>query len=318
MASLETLLLARNPIGAEENLESGRIFSFTEGNTYTKACKCWCWCPTSTGTVDIEVWGAGGSGARMCCCGGGLPGNSGSYSRKQITMNTGNFIWGCTGFACGNSSQLCFRGCSEPSTVCWTSTSTNGCMCSKGGKGGVSFCSSSPSMYCCFLANGFCATNNGPQCGTVCNQCPGSWDAIAYGGDVNRCGNISCMGYHGCYPACVCYFRSYTAFPPGMIAEEGGIVGHANSNDSAAFKWSGGGTPPAVAMINGAGRSPAQGMQWRGCYTSDSSCGCYEAYGCSSVVPYGMGGAGAHPCPGVRDHGKRGGMGAIRIKFVAT
>ena len=60
MASLEALIKAKLPASAEENLESGRIYSFTEGNTYTKACKCWCWCPTTTGRADIEVWGAGG------------------------------------------------------------------------------------------------------------------------------------------------------------------------------------------------------------------------------------------------------------------
>ena len=25
------------------------------------------------GEATIEMWGAGGSGARMCCCGGGIP-----------------------------------------------------------------------------------------------------------------------------------------------------------------------------------------------------------------------------------------------------
>ena len=56
-------------------------------------------CP---GTVTIEMWGAGGSGAKMCCCGNGLPGNSGSYSKRTITMGTSNYIYGCVGFACGN------------------------------------------------------------------------------------------------------------------------------------------------------------------------------------------------------------------------
>ena len=160
MASLETLIKAKIPAGSEQNIEEGRIYSFTEGNTYTKACKCWCWCPTTNGCTTIEAWGAGGSGAKMCCCGGGLPGNSGAYVRKTICQNSGNYIYGCTGFACGNSDSLCFRGCSEPTMLCWFSCATNGCICSQGGRGGISFCSTSPSLYCCFYANGFCGSKS--------------------------------------------------------------------------------------------------------------------------------------------------------------
>ena len=318
MASLETLLKAKLPSSGEDNLESGRIYSFAEGNTYTKACKCWCWCPTATGVAEIEIWGAGGSGAKMCCCGGGLPGNSGSYSKKSITMTSSQYLYACTGFACGNADALCFRGCSEPTTVCWQSTSTNGCMCARGGKGGVSYCSSSPAMYCCFLAGGFCATNNGPNCGTVCNQCSGHWDAIAYGGDVNRCGNISCVGFHGCYPMCICQQRSYVAYPPGMIAECGGIVGFGSSNDSSYSNWSGQGMGQTIAMLAGAGRTPGTGIPWKACFRNDVSCGCYESNGCQSNVPYGVGGHGPFPCPGVRDMAHRGGMGAVRIKFIES
>ena len=318
MASLETLLKAKLPSSGEDNLESGKIYSFAEGNTYTKACRCWCWCPDATGVAQIEIWGAGGSGAKMCCCGGGLPGNSGSYSKKTITMTSSQFLYACTGFACGNSDALCFRGCSEPTTVCWQSTSTNGCMCARGGKGGVSYCSSSPAMYCCFLAGGFCTTNNGPNCGTVCNQCSGHWDAIAYGGDVNRCGNISCVGFHGCYPSCICQQRSYVAFPPGMIAECGGIVGFGSSNDSSYSNWSGQGMGQTIAMLAGAGRTPGTGIPWKACFRNDVSCGCYESNGCQSNVPYGVGGHGPFPCPGVRDMAHRGGMGAVRIKFIES
>ena len=318
MASLETLLKAKLPSSGEDNLETGKIYSFAEGNTYTKACRCWCWCPNATGVAQIEIWGAGGSGAKMCCCGGGLPGNSGSYSKKTITMTSSQYLYACTGFACGNSDALCFRGCSEPTTVCWTSTSTNGCMCARGGKGGMSYCSTSPSLYCCFLAGGFCATNNGPQCGTVCNQCSGQWDAIAYGGDVNRCGNISCVGFHGCYPMCICQQRSYVAFPPGMITECGGIVGFGSADSSSYSQFSGQGMGQTIAMLAGAGRTPGTGIPWKGCFRGDVSCGCYNANGCQSNVPYGVGGHGPFPCPGVRDHAHRGGMGAVRIKFIES
>ena len=51
------------------------------------------------GTAIIEVWGAGGSGARMCCCGDGLTGNAGAYVKKTITVETGDTMTGCTGGA---------------------------------------------------------------------------------------------------------------------------------------------------------------------------------------------------------------------------
>ena len=159
MASLEALIKAKLPASSEENLESGRIYSFSEGNTYTKACNCWCWCPTTTGSAVIEVWGAGGSGAKMCCCGNGLPGNSGAYSKTTKAMTASDYMYGCTGFACGNSDALCFRGCSEPTMVCMVAAAGNSCMCARGGKGGVSYCSTGTSMYCCFTSGGFCSTN---------------------------------------------------------------------------------------------------------------------------------------------------------------
>ena len=40
MASLEALIKAKSPAASEDNLESGRLYSFSEGNTYSKFCKC--------------------------------------------------------------------------------------------------------------------------------------------------------------------------------------------------------------------------------------------------------------------------------------
>lgn len=101
-----------------------------------------------------------------------------------------------------------------------------------------------------------------------------------------------------------------------MIAECGGVVGYGMDTDSAHSNWSGQGWGSAVAAINGTGKLPGMGTMWKGCFRNDTSCGCYNTNGCQSVLPYGMGGPGPQPCPGVRDHAVRGGMGAIRIKYV--
>ena len=86
MASLKSLLGSRNFTSTEQNLEKGTITSYMNGTMYSKMCNGFCFRAPGTGTVTIDSWGAGGSGAKMCCCGGGLPGNSGAYTRKQISI----------------------------------------------------------------------------------------------------------------------------------------------------------------------------------------------------------------------------------------
>ena len=124
------------------------------------------------------------------------------------------------------------------------------------------------------------------------------------------------MGFHGCRPACICLFRGFVAFPPGMIAECGGVVGYGMDGDSAHSNWSGMGWGSALAAINGTGKSPGMGTQWKGCFRNDTSCGCYHTNGCQSMLPTEL--ADGSAVPGVRDHAVRGGMGAIRIKFVES
>jgi hypothetical protein len=112
MASLKGLLTTRNPAEMiENNLETGYIYSYTPGTNYSVFCNGICWTANQAGTATIEVWGAGGSGSRMCCCGDGLPGNAGAYVQKKITVATGDTITGQTGNSC-YSHDLCFSGCS--------------------------------------------------------------------------------------------------------------------------------------------------------------------------------------------------------------
>ena len=137
MASLKSLLGSKNFSQAETNIEQGKIWAYDNGSMYGCLCNGFCWIAPGSGTVRLEMWGAGGSGARMCCCGGGVPGNAAAYGRKDYNVTSGNRACGCLGKSCGNASALCHRGCGSNSAVCWFSSSTNGCMCVQGGRGGV-------------------------------------------------------------------------------------------------------------------------------------------------------------------------------------
>ena len=205
MASLKSLLGTKQDAFvsvAESNLEKGRIFTYHNGANYSRIWCGFCFHPNTSGTAVVEAWGAGGSGAEMCCCGFGLPGNSGAYVKKTVVMSVGDYICGCTGISCGNSDSLCFRGCSEPTMVRFCIGGAETCVCAEGGKGGVTYCSTNSSFYCCYRANGFCVTKtDNNQCGIICNMCNGSWIACAYGGEINKPGFNSCVSAFGCYPS---------------------------------------------------------------------------------------------------------------------
>lgn len=316
MASLKSLLGSKNFTQDEQNLEQGRIYAYGNGVMYSRLCNGFCWRAPSNGEVTIEMWGAGGSGARMCCCGGGIGGNAAAYSRRKITVATNCKICGTAGKSCGNASSLCFRGCSEASQLCWFSTAGNGCMCAQGGRGGIGMCSTGSSLYCCFRAQGYCTTNRGPNCGLVCNQCSGAFLACGYGGEVNCCGCISCASYLGCYPQCTCMHYYHVALPANVIAQCGTIVTYATESNNPYSRWSGMGQHQFTNALNAASRNPSMGVYHGACWMGNRACQCYEMLGCQHQVPYGSGAPGSNPCPGVRDHGWRGGQGAVRIKYI--
>lgn len=91
MASLSSLIQTKSAIAqiSEENLDKGQVFVFAHG-TYTQNFRCqFCWIAPSNGTATIEIWGAGGSASRMCCCGIGIPGNPGAYAKKTVAITSG-------------------------------------------------------------------------------------------------------------------------------------------------------------------------------------------------------------------------------------
>lgn len=253
----------------------------------------------------------------MCCCGFGLPGNSGAYVKKTVVMSAGDYICGCLGQSCGNSSSLCFRGCSEPTMLRFCIGGSETCVCAEGGRGGISFCSTNNSFYCCYRANGFCVTKtDNNQCGIICNQCNGAWVACAYGGEINKPGLNSCVSAFGCYPSCICMFNHHIPTPAGQGSKEGRMIVYTNDDGNGFAQWSGQGHHQHRSGL-GSGRFPTGGIPWSSCWGFSGACGCYENDGCVPVLPVGTGGRGPNPCPGVRDHAIRGGFGAVRIRFIS-
>ena len=310
---------------AEQNLEQGRIFLFTSGNQFGNAYCSFCWKPSSAGIAQIEIWGASGSSAKMCCCGFGLPGNPGAYSKKTIRVTTSSYVCGMNGKACANADDLCFRGCSDPTGLCWNDAVDSagvagGCMCAQGGRGGTSICSTTPSGWCCFFANGFCGTQSAgvDNCGLICNYFNGSWRACAYGGDFNCCGGHSCVAFFGCLPMCVCLWPQHLAVSPGIISTCGAVVHFGTETDNEFSNWSGQGFHQSLSAVGAASRWPSMGVPFATCWGFSGGCGCYNDNSCIRSNPVGFPGAMPLPCPGVRDHGSTGGDGAIRIKFIAN
>ena len=118
MATLKGLLIQRNTaVPVEENLEKGYIWSWTPGSDFTNFCNGICWTAPSNGAALIEIWGAGGSGSRMCCCSATISGNSGAYARKEITVASGCYI-------CGHAGKSCRNGGSNGERTTWFDCST--------------------------------------------------------------------------------------------------------------------------------------------------------------------------------------------------
>jgi len=322
MASLKNLTATKNnnfPQVTETNVESGQIYNF-QTNNFDGLHAGICFHPCQSGTAIIEIWGAGGSGAKMCCCGFGTPGNPGAYSRKTVILTCCGYITGSPGIACGNDA-LCFRGCSDATGVTiYANGSNTGCMCAQGGRGGISYCSTGTDAYCCFTAGGFYTTLgvNG-NCGIVCNKCcSGGWCAQAYGGDFNCPGGFSCVSFLGASgSSCPCSTHFHMQGPAGYYSKCGVVVSF-NSDDGNGFaNWSGQGRGQYAQALAGASRWPQMGSFFATCWGFSGNCGCYENEGCMNLLPPGFPSAGPHPCPGVRDHASKGGNGAIRIKFIA-
>lgn len=318
MASLRTLINNKaSNIVAESNIEQGEVFFFSPGFQNTTGN--FCWISPRSGTAIIEVWGASGSGALMCCCGGGLPGNPGAYARKTITVLANCTVCGSIGMSCGNTGALNYRGRSEATQICWVGSGTNGCICAEGGIGGYAYCSTGSSLYCCYTSGSFCSEFINTQCGIVCNYGPGvsaGCCAQAYGGDVNCFGGFSCASFFGCSPSCTCQYNYHVALSPGIVGTDGAVITFGVDSDTGVARNSGQGYHSFAFALSAASRSPTMGVPFTTCWGFAGGCGCYDVQGCQTLMPVGVPGLPPNPCSSVRDHGIRGGNGAVRIQLI--
>lgn len=322
MPALTTLLRTRSldlP-SVELNLETGTIFAFAPGvdNASGAGTKTFCWRSPGTGTVEIEIWGAAGSGARVCCCGGGVPGNPGAYSRKTISVTGTSFICGNVGLACNNLSTQFYRGVSEPTCVCWQAGLTTGAMCANGGNGGCGIQMDGVSLYCCLIQAGVCGSNfpgGSAGCGILCNFC---CIATSVGGDINCPGGFSCLSIYNCNPCCLCSWYVHLATSPNLFAVNGGIVSFPLEMDTDYAHPAGQTMVATIGAVNALTRQPKVGQYWTDCWTSRRGCSCYDDQLAISYLPPGIPGPSATPCPGVRDPGMKGGPGFVRIRYVGT
>jgi hypothetical protein len=102
-----------------------------------------------------------------------------------------------------------------------------------------------------------------------------------------------------------------------MFACDGGVVSTGMDDNNGFSNWSGMGFHQFSQGINALSRSPNRGIPFTACWTSNRACGCYDVQGCMPFFPVGVGGLPANPCGDVRDNGWRGGLGLVRINFIA-
>jgi hypothetical protein len=217
---------------SEFHLEKGQIWAY-QPNT-NQVPNCFCWCPPAgrAGIVVIDMWGAGGSGARMCCCGFGLPGNAGAYVRKSFCISAKQtcctFVCGVAHHAC-RESNLCFRGCSGPSQVCYAvgfcgAQNTNNINSfpeaidtTNFGAGGMGqACSGCDFRYQCHRQFDGCLCAQGGRGGvSMCSTSESAWCCFTCqwfcGTKFNNenCGLICNVQNSHCVLMCGCYARIY-------------------------------------------------------------------------------------------------------------
>jgi len=301
----------------ETNLERGRIWTFTPGHMTANTTwpGAFCWISPGSGTVNLEVWGASGSSGSACCCGYGLPGNPGAYSSRSFTVVSGCFVCGNLGLACRNIST--FRGCSDPTQICWLGSGTNGCICAQGGASGRAFCINGGSMVTCFVANGACNTVVGTGCGFVCNHCSSGWIAQAFGGTVNCFGPVSSVYFGNCNPCCICCNTHYVKTSAGVLSCQGNTLVFGIDFNGMGLGAPGVTYQAMASALTSSSRVPTT-LPFAACWAGLSPCACYQSYACTPHFGFGIPGGPTIGFSNNQDYGMTGSNGAVRIQFIAS
>jgi hypothetical protein len=286
-----TVLAAASEYASLSKVRDGKVFNMypycniSKDNNYRGYCmEYWCM-PCGTTQATFEIWGGGGSGAGGCCCQQGIPGGSGSYSRKTITSADGYGDMGGWCFYLNvaqptdcSASCLGIQGCKT--YVCGTTSAAKSAI-------GSNFCAEGgvPGKTCCeaFWSSTFRCQDRvyWTGCG---GYDPATDGATAYGGDENVKGNV---GFFRIYNTSDnCWAKLGLPYPARLMDHKGGHImatngGNACINDGAACQ---GTTPFAFAS------------------------------GCSSGLP-GIGAPSTTSCGGSCCYGWKGNGGFIKITY---
>ena len=321
MANLSKLLEDRNRARRRgiEKTKGGDVFYHTFQDTHSGRCQ-FCWRSPGVGLAVIELWGASGSGARQCCCTqAGVPANSAAYSRKLVPVCATSYVCGWLGCSVQSTGALCYAGRSQCSVACIFLSGGNGTMAAQGGYGGFTNCTTSTGQFLCLRCScNFCNTPiGGTGCGIVCNigGPNGAVQATASGGDTNVPGGISCSRMWCCLNC------GHQSAPQQTLALSAGLFSDAAptcimytrnpGNYNTGSQQADNGRAEIDIALSSLGGSMPMSMR---CWTSNSTCGCYEYTGCMYGA-VGVPGSNGIPCGNVRSEGQRGGHGAVKITF---
>ena len=100
LEEFENIVGAASSTCAYTNIGSNYLQINFNGNAGSLGNNCWNACqywraPQGTKYIKFEVWGGGGSGAGVNCCGFGYPGGSGAYAWKELCCREYGDLSGC-------------------------------------------------------------------------------------------------------------------------------------------------------------------------------------------------------------------------------
>lgn len=311
MATLRSLLEKRQT-AAHSKVEAGQVYVYKPTAVINAAP--FCWVAPAAGQAVIEIWGGNGGASPGCCCGSGIPGNSGAYSRRTVTVAAGWYVCGCVGAGgCGYTGPYCGTcGCGTGVTVFNASAVSQGCMCAQGGTGGRWVCWTGSNPYCCFISIGYCFTTGaGAGCGTICNYGGPVASTIsqAFGGDVNIQGGLGKRKFEDCT------WSHYDCVPwsPGVVSE---CAGYSTSYHTSACLDT---STLARSILAASSRKPSQNhvsccfddyLSFTGvhvCRSTGKTCG----------QEFGSAGGSTNIASGIINYGGVGGSGLVRIKLIS-